>query len=119
QELLVALQNYAPTQIAQWKKLVHISLESILNIYKIFNIRLQASDTYGDSFYQALLWEIMEDLIQKGVAIEQDGLIVSYIQEMKNKDGLPMAVILRKSKGAYLYITTDLACIWYRILELK
>ena len=37
----------------------------------------------------------------------------------KDKEGKPLPVIVQKSDGAYLYATTDLAAIRYRVNELK
>jgi arginyl-tRNA synthetase len=46
--------------------------------------------------------------------VEDDGAIVVYLDEYKNKDGDPMGVIIRKKDGGYLYTTTDIACAKYR-----
>ncbi|MGP1954861.1 MAG: arginine--tRNA ligase domain-containing protein, partial [Arsenophonus sp. NC-QC1-MAG3] len=54
------------------------------------------------------------DLTDKGLAVENDGAIVVYLDEFKNKDGDAMGVIIKKKDGGFLYMTTDIACAKYR-----
>jgi arginyl-tRNA synthetase len=42
-----------------------------------------------------------------------------FPEGFKDKEGRPLPVIIQKSDGAYLYATTDLAAIRYRVNELK
>ena len=54
-----------------------------------------------------------------GLAQESDGAVCVFPEGFKNKQGDPLPLIVRKSDGAYLYATTDLAAIRYRVSQLK
>ena len=53
----------------------------------------------------------MKDLVDKGLARESDGAICVFL------DGQPTPMIVQKQDGAFLYATTDLATIQYRMAE--
>ena len=65
--------------------------------------------TLGESFYNDMLPGTVEDLIRRGIARESDGAICVFLEGHK----VPMLV--RKQDGAFLYATTDLATIEYRM----
>ncbi|EVT76146.1 tRNA synthetases class I family protein, partial [Vibrio parahaemolyticus V-223/04] len=58
------------------------------------------------------------DLKAQGLAVEDDGAQVVFLEEFKNKDGEAMGVIVQKRDGGFLYTTTDIACAKYRYEEL-
>lgn len=68
----------------------------------------------GESMYNDMLPQIVSDLKAKGLAVEDDGAQVVFLEEFKNKDGEPMGVIIQKRDGGFLYTTTDIACAKYR-----
>jgi len=63
--------------------------------------------------------KVVDELKQNGLAIESDGAICVFPEGFKNKEGQPLPFIIQKSDGAYLYATTDLAALRYRVNELK
>lgn len=65
--------------------------------------------TLGESFYQDRLAAVVEELQQRGIARESDGAMCIFFEGEK----VPM--IVRKKDGAFLYGTTDLATINYRM----
>jgi arginyl-tRNA synthetase len=62
---------------------------------------------------------VVEDLEKPGFAVKSDGAVCVFPEGFKNKEGEPLPFIIQKSDGAYLYATTDLAAIRYRVNELK
>ena len=66
-----------------------------------------------------MLPEIVADLKAQGLAVEDDGALVVFLDEFKNKDGDPMGVIVQKKDGGFLYTTTDIAAAKYRYETLK
>ncbi|WP_281646175.1 arginine--tRNA ligase [Parendozoicomonas sp. Alg238-R29] len=98
----------------QWQKLVDVTMEQNLRTYKRLGVKITAEDTMGESMYNDMLPGIVADLKEKGLAVEDNGAMVVYLDEFKNKDGDPMGVIIQKRDGGYLYTTTDLACAKYR-----
>lgn len=65
--------------------------------------------------YNPMLPEVVADLQKKGLAVKSEGADVVFLKDWEGKDGKPMAVIIRKSDGGYLYTTTDIACAKYRV----
>jgi len=66
-----------------------------------------------------MLPDVVKDLKKSGCAVESDGAICVFPPGFKNKDGENLPFIIQKSDGAYLYATTDLAAIRYRVNQLK
>ena len=98
-----------------WKKLVDLTMAQNQRIYDRLNVSLSAKDVMGESLYNPMLPQIVSDLQAKGMAVEDDGALVVYLDEYKGKDGEAMGVIIRKKDGGYLYTTTDIACAKYRV----
>ncbi|WMY96333.1 MAG: arginine--tRNA ligase [Arsenophonus sp.] len=97
-----------------WHHLVDLSMKNNQKIYNRLNVTLSKKDTIGESFYNDMLPEIVNDLKTKGLAVESNGAIVVYLDKFKNKYGNSMGVIIQKKDGGYLYTTTDIACAKYR-----
>jgi arginyl-tRNA synthetase len=65
----------------------------------------------GESFYEDKLAGVVEDLKAKGLARESDGAMCVFVE------GYDAPFIVQKQDGAFLYATTDLATIEYRMRE--
>ncbi|MDO2949165.1 arginine--tRNA ligase [Aeromonas simiae] len=102
-----------------WKKLVDMTMEQNQRNYDRLNVSLTSKDIMGESMYNDMLPAIADDLKARGLAVEDDGALVVYLDEFKNKDGEPMGVIIQKRDGGFLYTTTDIACAKYRYETLK
>ncbi|HHE9442534.1 TPA: arginine--tRNA ligase [Haemophilus influenzae] len=104
---------------AMWKRLVDITMQQNQHNYDRLNVTLTEKDVMGESLYNPMLPSIVEDLKKQGLAVEDDGALVVYLDEFKNKDGDPMGVIVQKKDGGFLYTTTDIAAAKYRYETLK
>ena len=102
-----------------WREFRKKSLEHCQEIYDQLDATLCPGDVRGESEYNDDLPGVVADLKEKGLAVESDGAICVFPEGFKNKEGEPLPFIIQKSDGAYLYATTDLAAIRYRINELK
>ena len=102
-----------------WEYVRNLTLEYCNGIYERLAVTLTPDDVRGESFYNDMLPVIVKDLKNAGVAEESDGAVCVFPEGFKNKEGQPLPFIIQKSDGAYLYATTDLAAIRYRINELK
>ncbi len=111
---VVRLQGGDAWCLEQWKKLVNVTMEQNLRTYKRLNVNITEKDTMGESMYNDMLPKIVADMKEKGLAVEDQGAMVVYLNEYKNKDGDPMGVIVQKRDGGFLYTTTDIACAKYR-----
>ncbi|MCH8924434.1 MAG: arginine--tRNA ligase, partial [Planctomycetes bacterium] len=65
--------------------------------------------TLGESFYHDRLAAVVDDLREKKIAVESDGAMCVFFEG----DEVPM--IVQKQDGAFLYSTTDLATLQYRV----
>lgn len=102
-----------------WKKLVDITMQQNQRNYDRLNVTLTEKDVMGESLYNPMLPGIVADLKAQGLAVEDDGALVVYLDEFKNKEGDPMGVIVQKKDGGFLYTTTDIAAAKYRYETLK
>jgi len=102
-----------------WKRAREITLSTCLDIYDELNVTLEEQHTRGESAYKQDMPRIVEDLKRSGLAEVSDGAVCVFPPGFKNKEGEPLPFIIRKSDGAYLYATTDLAALRYRVDELK
>jgi len=104
---------------AIWNTAKKVTLKECACLYKTLQVLLSDDDVRGESFYDALLPGVVEELKVKGLAVESDGAVCVFPEGFKNKEGEPLPFIIQKSDGAYLYATTDLAAIRYRVNKLK
>ncbi|EKO3424498.1 arginine--tRNA ligase [Vibrio fluvialis] len=111
---VVKLQGGDAFCLDMWKKLVDVTMIQNQRNYDRLNVSLTRDDVMGESMYNDMLPGIVADLKQKGLAQEDDGAQVVFLEEFKNKDGESMGVIIQKRDGGFLYTTTDIACAKYR-----
>ncbi|HGF7519629.1 TPA: arginine--tRNA ligase [Vibrio cholerae] len=111
---VVKLQGGDPFCLEMWKKLVDVTMIQNQRNYDRLNVSLTRENVMGESMYNDMLPQIVSDLKAKGLAVEDDGAQVVFLEEFKNKDGEPMGVIIQKRDGGFLYTTTDIACAKYR-----
>ena len=108
QQATFKLQSgYAPYR-AIWKHIMNVSLKDLKKNYGNLNVSFDLWK--GESDAQPYIPGLIEDLQKKGLAYESDGaLVVDIAQEGDAKEYPPC--IVRKSDGAALYATSDLATI--------
>ncbi|MGX2970155.1 arginine--tRNA ligase [Ursidibacter sp. B-7004-1] len=116
---VVKLQSGDEYCRTMWQKLVKITMVQNQHNYQRLNVTLTENDVMGESLYNPMLPAIVADLQAQGLAVEDQGALVVYLDEFKNKDGDPMGVIVQKKDGGFLYTTTDIAAAKYRYETLK
>lgn len=114
-EYVVKLQSGDENIAALWQQFVAISLDHAQAVYDTLGLLLTPEDVAGESRYNDDLQTVVDELSAKGLAVDDDGAKVVFLDEFKNKDGEAAAYIVQKSGGGFLYATTDLACIRYRV----
>ncbi|AHG61858.1 arginine--tRNA ligase [Buchnera aphidicola] len=113
-EYVVKLQNGDQYCYNIWKKLVHITMLENQKIYNKLNVTLKKNDIMGESLYNKMLPDIIEDLKNKKIATEKNGATIVFLREFQNRSGEPMGVVIQKKDKGFLYSTTDIACFKYR-----
>ena len=112
---LVKLQAGDEENLAIWKKCIELSKQGLQKIYGLLDIEFDY--WLGESFYNDALAPLVEELMKEGIAEESDGAICVFFPENEKMADKP--ALIRKSDGGFLYATSDLATIDYRINELK
>lgn len=118
-DYVVKLQGGDPDVNALWQQFVEISLSHCDEVYQKLNVSLTRTDIRGESFYNADLPVIVNELRAKGLLVEDEGAQVVVLEEFRNKEGEALGYIIQKKDGGYLYATTDLGAIRFRTKELK
>ena len=83
-------------------------------LYDRMRVSLTLDNIMGESMYNDMLAEIVDDLLARKIATFDEETVVVYSDTFNTKEGKPMGTILRKKDGGFLYATTDLACAKYR-----
>ncbi len=118
-DYVVKLQGGDAECAKLWQQFIDISIQHSEDIYQQLNVTLTRKDIMGESAYNPDLPKVIDELMSKEIAVEDQGARVVFIDEMSNKDGEPSVFIVQKSGGGYLYATTDLSACRYRVNELK
>ena len=125
---LVKLQQGDAENLAIWKECVRLTLEQLEKVYSTLDIQF---DHYlGESFYNDALAPLVADMLEKGIATISDGATVVFSDGSVKPEADPFLIkekdewkaapcIIRKGDGGFLYATTDLATIDYRVKEWK
>ena len=112
------LQAGDPENLALWKRFVPWSMATIEPIYQRLGVVFDHQ--LGESFYNPMLANVIEDLLAKRIARSSAGAVVVFkedacpdTEDEERDENLPKSII-RKRDGAATYTTTDLATIRYR-----
>ena len=95
-----------------WKEFIEISLKEYNKVYDRLGVKFD--HYFGESFYNDLMPDVLEELKEKNIAKEDQGALVVFFEE----DKLPPALVQKKD-GSFLYATSDLATIKFRKNELN
>jgi len=124
---LVKLQGGDEENLQIWERCIELSKTGLQKIYNRLDVNFD--HWLGESFYNDQLGPLVEQLLESGIAEESDGAVAVFSDGslpkkedplLKNEDDewKPQPALIRKSDGGFLYATTDLATIDYRIEKL-
>tara|TARA_B100001121_G_C18689289_1_gene622247 strand:+ start:767 stop:2407 length:1641 start_codon:yes stop_codon:yes gene_type:complete len=105
QEINKLLNNNDSDLLKIWESIKNISIKSIEENFKLLNHNFDY--WLGESDVNDLIPEMVDSLIKNKKITEDSGALVST-QNTEPK------ILITKSDGSYLYITTDLATVLYR-----
>lgn len=107
-EELKKLQDGDKENYALWQEFIKVSLDEYNKLYNRMGITF---DTYyGESFYHNMMPAVLDELVEKGLAVEDQGAKVVFFGE---KDNLHPCIVQKKD-GAFLYSTSDIATVKFR-----
>ena len=92
-----------------WEEFLPKCREDIQRVYARLSVEFDVE--YGESFYHEMLPGVVSGLQEAGLASESEGAQCVFLDDFET----PM--IVQKSDGAFLYATTDLATIEYRMQQ--
>jgi arginyl-tRNA synthetase len=107
----VRLQNGDPAFTAIWNHIMTVSKADLKKNYDSLNVHFDLWK--GESDAQPYIPDMIDRMLRDGVAHESQGAIVVDIQEEGDTKELPPCLV-RKSDGAALYATSDLATLVQR-----
>jgi arginyl-tRNA synthetase len=110
-ERVVKLQAREPETIAIWQRLVDMSNDYFNLVYRRLGVLLTDDDLAGESKYESLMPEVYERLDRAGLLTDSEGAKVVFPPGFTNRDNEPLPLIVRSSAGAFMYATSDLACV--------
>ncbi len=113
---VVGLQQGDSAARKAWEIICEISRNSYQEIYDLLDISLIER---GESFYNPLIPDLVNDLEKKGLITISDGAKCVFIEGFQNREGEPLPLMIQKSDGGYNYDTTDMAAIRHRLIEEK
>ncbi|MEE2639318.1 MAG: arginine--tRNA ligase [Planctomycetota bacterium] len=90
-----------------WQQFMPHCRDEIQRVYS--RLQIEFDYEYGESHYHSLLGKVVEDFKAKGFAEESEGAQCVFL------DGFDAPMIIQKKDGAFLYSTTDLATIKFRM----
>jgi arginyl-tRNA synthetase len=121
---LVKLQAGDSENLAIWQKCIDLSKTGLQKIYDRLDVKFD--HWLGESFYNDMLPGLVDEFLEKDIARESNGAVCVFSDNSKDPSQDPFKVhredgwtdnpvIIRKADGGFLYATTDLATIQYRI----
>ncbi|NTU85653.1 MAG: arginine--tRNA ligase, partial [Chloroflexales bacterium] len=106
------LEQGDPLARELWQWCVDLTMGAAQRNYDRLGVAIDHA--YGESFYEPMLAGVIQDALDKGVAFRDEGGAVV----VENLDKLP-TFLLQRSDGGTLYMTRDVATIFFRVREFQ
>lgn len=113
---VVKLQSGEKESLHAWRIICDISRKAFQEIYDLLHVKLIER---GESFYNPLLKDVVDELERKGLVTISDGAKCIFLEGFANREGQPLPLIIQKSDGGFNYDTTDLAALRHRVFVEK
>ncbi|OQS06182.1 arginyl-tRNA synthetase [Thraustotheca clavata] len=107
---VVLLQSGDEQSRKVWNTLCDISRKEFQKVYDRLGVSLYEM---GESFYNPIIPKVIKMLEDQKITEDSNGAKVIFTSKYKQP------FMLVKSDGSYLYDTTDIAALWYRLNEMK
>jgi arginyl-tRNA synthetase len=93
--------------LSLWHQFLPHCRDEVARLYARLDVRFDYE--YGESFYHDMLAGVVDDLRTKRLAEDSQGAVCVFVE------GFSTPMIVQKKDGAYLYATSDLATIKFRM----
>ena len=105
------LQDDLEPETSIWKKILELSIDDLKKRYAELNVSFDYY--YGESTVKNIMESMVDSFIKDGIAYESNGAYVIDVKKDSDKKEMPPCIV-RKSDGAALYATSDIATIKFR-----
>jgi arginyl-tRNA synthetase len=103
-----------PENRGLWEQFMPVCRAEIDRLYARLHVTFD--HWLGESFFQPMLAATVDDLVARGIARESRGAIGVFLRgDGGDEDNEAPPLLIRKADGAFLYATTDLATIRWRL----
>ncbi|MAH61802.1 MAG: arginine--tRNA ligase [Legionellales bacterium] len=116
---VVLLQQGDAATIAIWQSLVENSERHFSEVYERLGVLLNAADIRPESYFNDQLQPLVDTLTQSEICVVDQGAKVIFLDGFKDQEDRALPMIIQKSDGGFLYATTDLAALQFRLERLK
>ncbi len=110
------LQQGRPGYRALWQHIMRLSLADMRKIYDNLNVNFEV--WLGESDADPYIPAMVEDLKNRGIAVQSEGAWVVPVAREDDKKEVPPCILV-KSDGSAIYATTDLATMVQRMKDFK
>jgi arginyl-tRNA synthetase len=108
---LVKLQSGDEENLKIWREMIVLSEKQFERVYNRLGVRFDY--TYGESYYNPRLKNVVDDLKKRGLATESEGATIVAFADVPELKEHP--TLVQKSDGGFNYSTTDLATLQFRM----
>ncbi len=120
---LVALQAKEPATYAVWKKIYEVTMRTCIEVCQLLDVKVTDADSAGESSYADELAPMVDDLISRGIAVQDQGALIvrldgSGLAIPTGEEPIKEPCLIRKTDGGYLYATTDVCAVRRRVQKL-
>ena len=112
QDITFRLQQHETGYYALWQDICAISVADIKKDYAALDVEFDLWN--GESTCDKYVDPMIDGFVAQGLAYESEGALVMDVAEESDEKPMP-PIILRKSNGAQIYASTDLATIKERM----
>lgn len=112
QDITFRLQQHENGYYTLWQDICAISIADIKKDYEALNVEFDLWN--GESTCDKYVDPMIQSFIDRGFAYESEGALIMDVAEESDEKPMP-PIILRKSNGAQIYASTDLATIQERM----
>jgi arginyl-tRNA synthetase len=106
------LQSGDAATVADWHKLIEVTMHEVFETAQTLGVDLRPEHSRGESFYRDRLAATVDAFVRSGLGTQDQGAIIVRFPERERP------LLIRKSDGAFLYATTDLAAVRFRVHDL-
>lgn len=108
---LALLQGGDQTNLGIWRTCCELTIADLKKLYA--DLGIEFDHWLGESFYNDRLSTLVDELLKLDIAEMSEGAVCVFFRDIPALEDKPCLV--RKSDGGFLYATTDLATVEYRV----